>query len=90
MPPGSGGNLQSAKKGVMEIADLILVSKYDTNFVHECNKLKRKVEDALTLTSSKHLYLGESEMSPASAWNIPVELVSALENYNIDSIWQHV
>ena len=30
VPPGSGDSLQGAKKGVMEIADLICVNKYDS------------------------------------------------------------
>ena len=32
VPPGSGDGLQGAKKGVMEIADLIVINKYDSEF----------------------------------------------------------
>lgn len=32
VPPGSGDGLQGAKKGVMEIADLIVVNKFDSEF----------------------------------------------------------
>ena len=29
VPPGSGDSLQGSKKGIMEIADLVCVNKYD-------------------------------------------------------------
>ena len=54
VPPGSGDGLQGAKKGVMEIADLIVVNKFDGSFKPVCRSLKRKLESALTLTMSKH------------------------------------
>ena len=54
VPPGSGDALQGAKKGVMEIADLIVVNKYDGDFKPACNALKRKLTSALSLTMSKH------------------------------------
>ena len=30
IPPGSGDGLQGSKKGVMEIADLVVINKYDS------------------------------------------------------------
>lgn len=40
VPPGSGDSLQGGKKGIMEIADLIAVSKYDGHLEPACRKLK--------------------------------------------------
>ena len=36
VPPGSGDSLQGSKKGVMEIADLICINKYDTEYKKVC------------------------------------------------------
>lgn len=41
VPPGSGDGLQGSKKGVMEIADLILINKYDGEYKKVCQRLKR-------------------------------------------------
>ena len=36
IPPGSGDSLQGSKKGVMEIADIICVNKYDDEYKRVC------------------------------------------------------
>ena len=58
VPPGSGDGLQGAKKGVMEIADLILINKFDGDYKPVCRGLKRKLQSALTLSMSKHYQVG--------------------------------
>lgn len=79
VPPGSGDGLQGAKKGIMEIADLVVVNKYDSEFKTVCERLKRQIEAALTLSMMKHMNFD---------WFTPVELVSAQNNKNIDAIWK--
>jgi putative protein kinase ArgK-like GTPase of G3E family len=93
VPPGAGDGLQGAKKGVMEIADLVVINKYDNEFKLVCQSLKRKLEGALSLTMPKHL-LGLTSISgekifPNSNWHCPVELVSAEEDLNVMTIWKH-
>lgn len=39
VPPGSGDGLQGSKKGVMEIADMICINKYDGDFKPVCKRL---------------------------------------------------
>ena len=94
VPPGSGDALQGAKKGVMEIADLIVVNKFDGGFKPTCRALKRKLTSALSLTMSKHHSTcniqtspGFNQVEPAGFWHCPVELTSAEEDHNVDSIW---
>lgn len=41
VPPGSGDSLQGSKKGVMEIADLVCINKYDGPYRKPCERLKR-------------------------------------------------
>lgn len=81
VPPGSGDGLQGAKKGVMEIADLVVINKYDGDYKRVCERLSRQIQGALTLTMPKHSYEDYQ-------WLTQVELVSALENHNVDAIWK--
>lgn len=53
VPPGSGDGLQGSKKGVMEIADLVVINKYDSDYKRVCERLKRQIEGALTLSVPK-------------------------------------
>jgi LAO/AO transport system kinase len=39
VPPGSGDGLQGSKKGIMEIADMICVNKYDGDYKQVCRRL---------------------------------------------------
>ena len=87
VPPGSGDSLQGAKKGVMEIADLICVNKYDEEFKKPCERLKRQIEGALSLTMSKHMYSTLYPHHRKVEWFCPVELISAKTDHNIESIW---
>ncbi len=80
VPPGSGDGLQGSKKGVMEIADLVCINKYDTDYKRVCERLKRQIESSLTLSIPKH-----SDFE----WYAPVELVSARQPFNVESIWNH-
>lgn len=36
VPPGSGDGLQGSKKGVMEIADMVVINKYDQEYKQVC------------------------------------------------------
>ena len=80
VPPGSGDGLQGSKKGVMEIADLVCVNKYDSDYKRLCERMKRVIEGSLTLSVPKHQDF---------EWWTPVELVSAKQPLNVDSIWNH-
>lgn len=77
VPPGSGDGLQGSKKGVMEIADLIVVNKYDTEFKKACERSRRQIKGSISLTRRKH-----------DDWEPSVELVSAKEDININKIWE--
>jgi len=78
VPPGSGDGLQGAKKGVMEIADLVVINKFDGDYKPVCRGLQRKIQSAMTLSRTKH-----------PNWHVPVELVSAEQQFNIECIWEH-
>jgi putative protein kinase ArgK-like GTPase of G3E family len=52
----------------MEIADLVCINKYDSEYKRVCERLKRQIEASLTLSMPKQ---------SAFEWYAPVELVSA-------------
>ena len=79
MLPGGGDELQGIKKGVVELADLILVNKADGDFAAAAKRAVADYRSALRL------------LRPASAtWRPEVLAVSALAGTNIETMWQTV
>jgi LAO/AO transport system kinase len=79
MLAGAGDELQGIKRGIMEMADLIAITKAD-------GANKRKAELAKTeYSNALHLFpLAES------AWNPGVLTCSSLENHGIEAIWEKI
>jgi len=76
MLPGAGDELQGIKKGVLEIADMIVVNKADSG-----NELRAK-------QASQHYKNALHIMQPRSPnWSPPVVMCSALQKTGLDSIW---
>ena len=79
----------------MEIADLIVINKFDGEYKKVCRGLQRKMMGALSLTMSKHHSASNQSknytttVEPEGFWFCPVELVSAETDYNIGVILQH-
>ncbi len=78
----------------MEIADLIVINKFDGDYKPVCRGLQRKMQGALSLTMSKHHSSGNNnsnsyrpQRGPEGFWHCPVELISAENEYNVSSIW---
>jgi len=77
--PGAGDELQGIKKGVMEIADAILINKAEGEGRQRAELARRQYANALHL------------LKPKSAnWQVPVLLCSALQHQGIDDAWQTV
>lgn len=79
MLPGGGDELQGIKKGVVELADLILVNKADGEFAGAAQRTVADYRSALRL------------LRPASPhWKAEILAVSALAGTNIDKMWHSV
>ncbi|WP_236545237.1 methylmalonyl Co-A mutase-associated GTPase MeaB [Tropicimonas marinistellae] len=76
MLPGAGDELQGIKKGVLEIADMIVVNKADAD-----NEIRAK-QAAVHYRNALHIM---QQRSPN--WQPPVEMCSALKNIGMDDIW---
>ena len=77
MLAGAGDELQGIKRGIMEMADALVINKADGD-----NLLKAK--------SAASQYRAALKLFPKSdnGWNVPVEVCSALENFALDKVWQ--
>jgi len=73
---GAGDELQGIKKGVMEIADAIVINKADGNNKSAAELARQQYLNALHIMRPK---------SPN--WAVPVLTCSALKDVGIDAIW---
>ncbi|MDE1173187.1 MAG: methylmalonyl Co-A mutase-associated GTPase MeaB [Parvibaculaceae bacterium] len=74
--PGGGDELQGIKRGIMELADYVVVNKADGDFLPAARRAALEYKTALHLMRPK---------SPN--WSPGVELVSALRNDGMDRVW---
>jgi LAO/AO transport system kinase len=79
LPPAAGDELQGIKRGVVELADLILVNKADGELAAEA---QRSAADYASAVGMLRPFLPE--------WNVPVRAVSALKGTGIKEVWNDV
>ncbi|MFZ9669554.1 MAG: methylmalonyl Co-A mutase-associated GTPase MeaB [Solirubrobacterales bacterium] len=77
--PGTGDELQGIKRGLMEVADVVVVNKADGDRVNAANRARGDFRQAL-------------HMLPPSTpgWETPVLTASALEGTGLAEIWDAV
>ncbi len=77
--PGAGDELQGIKRGIMELADLIVVNKADGDRVPLAKRARGDYRHAL-------------RMLPPSTpgWETPVQIASAAEGTGLTEIWETV
>ena len=77
--PVGGDELQGVKRGIMELADLVLVNKADGELAAAAGRAAAEYQNALTL------------LRPASRnWRVPVLSCSAATGQGIAEVWQAV
>ncbi|MDE6451807.1 MAG: methylmalonyl Co-A mutase-associated GTPase MeaB, partial [Odoribacter sp.] len=76
---GAGDELQGIKRGIMEMADSIIINKADGNNIQRAELAKAQLQTALHFFPSH-----ESGVMPK------VMTCSAYERTGIDSIWEHI
>ncbi|WP_083528451.1 methylmalonyl Co-A mutase-associated GTPase MeaB [Hyphomicrobium sp. CS1BSMeth3] len=76
---GGGDDLQGIKKGIIEIADMIVINKADGDNVARASRSAAEYQGALNL------------LTPVSpSWSPPVLTMSAQENKGLDVLWQKI
>lgn len=77
IPPAGGDELQGIKKGIVEMADLVLVNKSDGELVIPAQRIQTEYISALKLLRKK---------SPH--WNPPVLRISSRTGDGIEKAWE--
>ncbi len=78
MLPGGGDELQGIKKGIMELADALVINKADGDSERLATMTQRQYTSAMSLLRHN------------SFWTPRVMTCSALNNSNIDTVWNMV
>ena len=79
LPPAAGDELQGIKRGVVELADLVLVNKADGELAAAAQRSTADYGSAVRLLRP---------LLPE--WEVPVRAVSALEGTGIKEVWDEV
>jgi LAO/AO transport system kinase len=79
LPPAGGDELQGIKRGVIELADLVLINKADGELAAAARRSVADYTSALGLVRP-----------PFPEWQVPVRAVSALEGHGICGVWEDV
>jgi LAO/AO transport system kinase len=79
LPPAAGDELQGLKRGVIELADLVLINKADGELLDHANRAAADYANALHLIRPR-----------AAGWETPVRAVSALTGAGVDAVWDDV
>lgn len=77
--PGSGDELQGMKRGIVELADLILVNKADGELESLAGRTAADYANAIRLLRPR-----------TASWAVPVEPCSGLHGAGIAQAWSHV
>lgn len=76
MLAGAGDELQGIKRGIMEMADALVINKADGDNFHKAKMAQTQYRAALKLFPKN-----------SNGWDVPVEVCSSLENFAIDKVW---
>ena len=74
--PAGGDALQGIKRGIMELADLIIVHKADNDLLHQAQQTAQEYTNALALMRARH-----------KNWQVPLLTVSSHSNKGIDEVF---
>jgi LAO/AO transport system kinase len=79
LPPAGGDELQGIKRGIVELADLVLVNKADGELAAAAHRTTADYASAMGLIRP-----------PYPEWQVPVRAVSALEGTGIREVWDDI
>lgn len=79
LAPGGGDELQGIKRGIMELADLVIVNKADGALKPAAKRAQSEYRAALHLMRPKY-----------EGWTARVLLASAIENKGLEDIWKQI
>jgi LAO/AO transport system kinase len=77
MLAGAGDELQGIKRGIMEMADALIITKADG-------------DNVVAAQHARSLYLSALRLFPQmeSGWNVPVNVCSSVTKSGVDQVWE--
>jgi LAO/AO transport system kinase len=85
--PNAGDDLQAIKKGVMELADLVVINKSDID-VDAATRARAQITSALRILGQHGR--AEHAAHDESRWHPQVLQLSALKGHGVDAFWETV
>ena len=82
LAPGGGDDLQGQKRGVLDLADIVVINKADGERVHEAE------QTALHYRNAGHLL--HQDKIHNQGWHPPVVTASALSDRGVTDVWAEV
>jgi len=79
LSPGGGDELQGIKRGIMELADMVIVNKADGEFLKAAGRAAAEHQAALHLMRPKTMN-----------WQVPVLQTSALTGSGMGEVWDSI
>ncbi len=86
--PNAGDDLQAIKKGVMELADLVVINKADIDAA-AATRAQAQITSSLRLLGS-HGHHGHGSAEQAPLWHPQVLRTSALKGEGVEAFWAKV
>ena len=88
--PNAGDDLQAIKKGVMELADLVIINKADID-AHAAMRAEAQITSAMRLFGLVNNAMGRDQATNFDKnWHPQVMQLSALHNKGVDAFWAAV
>lgn len=85
VPPAGGDDLQGVKKGIVEVCDMLLITKADGNLLQAAKKTAGDYKGAMQFLRT----FGPT--TPLKGWERPkVKLVSSVTKDGLDKVWKRV
>eukprot|EP00049_Salpingoeca_infusionum_P016046 m.321485 g.321485 ORF g.321485 m.321485 type:complete len:376 (-) comp15998_c0_seq2:2368-3495(-) len=79
LPPAGGDELQGIKRGIMELADIVVINKADGDLVRAARMASIEYTSALKFMKQRH-----------TGWRAPVLQTSAKEHTGLDAVWENI
>lgn len=79
LQPAAGDDLQGIKRGIMELAEIVVINKADGELKQAATRAAADYQNALGLLRGRN-----------SQWQVPVVICSSLLGEGIDKLWQLV
>ncbi|OFV84376.1 MAG: ATPase/protein kinase [Acidobacteria bacterium RBG_16_64_8] len=79
LQPGGGDELQGIKRGIVELADIVVVNKADGELEAEARRTAAQYASALSLLRPR-----------TQTWSVPVETCSAITGKGVAEVWAQV